>query len=249
MKAIFDNELDQYLAKEAIIKSKTVKLGLIPEWQIPQLIDLDVSHPTISPYVTDEGPILRITSKADSEASADIEIQKGLDESRNKLGSRIIVEGDNRKEEVLIDLLRQKNQRLATAESITGGMIASSIIDIPGASDIIKESYIVYSNEAKEKILNVSYETIKEYTVVSEEVLDEMLDGLYQISHADLCIATSGYAHTGEVYLGLLYKGKKYIKHILFNGDRNRVRLRTKNRVIDMAVLIVRGDYESNFGI
>ena len=76
-----------------------------------------------------------------------------------------------------------------------------------------------------------------------------MLDGLYQISQSELCIATTGYAHTGEVFLGVLYKGKKYIKHLQLNGDRNRVRLRTKNHAIDMAILIMRGVYESNISI
>lgn len=249
MKAMFENEVSKHLVKDSIIKSKTVKLGLLGEWEIPQYINLDVTNPTISPYITDEGPVLKVTSKAINVDEADREIEQGLATIREKLGARIITEDNIRKEEVLINLLREKNETVSTAESITGGLIASSIIDIPGASDVIKESYIVYSNEAKEKILNVSYETIKEYTLVSREVLEEMLFGLHKTTGADLCIASTGYAHTGEVYLGLLYKGKKYIKHVQINGDRNRVRLRCKIRVIDMAILIVRGDYESNFGI
>lgn len=249
MKAMFENEVSPHLLVDSLIKAKTVKLGLLGEWEIPQYLNLDVSNPTISPYVTDEGPVLKVTSKALNEDMADEEIEKGMAYIRERLGTRIITEDELRKEAVLINLLRQRKERVATAESITGGLIASSIIDIPGASDVIKESYIVYSNEAKEKILNVSHETIKEYTVVSREVLEEMLLGLEKTTGADLCIASTGYAHTGEVYLGLLYKGRTYLKHVQFNGDRNRVRLRCKNRVVDMAILIMRGDYESNIGI
>ena len=76
-----------------------------------------------------------------------------------------------------------------------------------------------------------------------------MLIGLKNLSKANLCIASTGYAHTGEVYLGILYEGKEFIKHLQFNGDRNRVRLRTKNYAMDMAIMIMRGVYEDNISI
>merc|ERR1712183_151406 len=139
-------------------------------------------------------------------------IRKGIEIVKENLSTYLITCDDMTKEEVLINLLKDKGEYISTAESITGGLIASSIIDIPGASDVLKESYIVYSNQAKEKLLNVSCETIKKYDVVSEEVLVQMLDGLYQMSQSELCIATTGYAHKGQVYLGILYKGKKYTK-------------------------------------
>lgn len=244
MKRMLDNEVSKHIGKDTVIKSRVAKIGLLGEWDMAQRIDLDQTNPTISPYITDEGPVLRITAKGSDEL-----LDKGVELVKEALGAYVITTDDLRKEEVLINLLRERNEIVATAESITGGLIASSIIDIPGASDVLKESYIVYSNEAKENIINVSRETIKEYTVVSKEVLSEMLDGIYEKTGADLCIATTGYAHTGEVHLGLLYKDRKYLVYKQLNGDRNRVRLRCKNIVIDMAILIMRGDYESNIDI
>ncbi len=249
MELMFTNELMKYLPRDAYMKSVFAQIALLGEWEMAQKIDLDREKPTISPYITNEGPVLRITAKDKCEEEVDKQIRKGIEIVKENLSTYLITCDDMTKEEVLINLLKDKGEYISTAESITGGLIASSIIDIPGASDVLKESYIVYSNQAKEKLLNVSCETIKKYDVVSEEVLVQMLDGLYQMSQSELCIATTGYAHKGQVYLGILYKGKKYTKHLQLNGDRNRVRLRTKNHAIDMAILIMRGVYESNISI
>lgn len=247
MTYMFDNELQ--LVKDSIIKTVTAKMALLGEWDMASRVDLTGSNPTISPYATDYGCILRITAKAETEKDADKLLEEGKKKVKEALAKYLITFEDKRKEEVLIDLLRKKNETLASAESITGGLIASSIIDIPGASDVIHESYITYSNETKNKLLNVSYETIEKYDVVSRQVLKEMLDGLYEKSKANLCIATTGYAHLGHVFVGILYNGKYLLKEFQFNGDRNRVRLRAKNRAIDLSIMFIRGDYEENLDI
>lgn len=249
MKNMFNEEVVKYITKEAIIESKIAKIGLLGEWDMARRIDLDRTEPTISPYITDEGPILRITAKADDESEVQRQLQIGVDLINKKLSPYVITTEDIRKEEVLINLLRDRSEKVSTAESITGGLIASSIIDIPGASDVIDQAYVTYADEVKEKILNVSRETIKEYSVVSEEVLIQMLDGLYERTKANLCLATTGYAHTGQVWIGIMYNGKKYTKLLQLNGDRNRVRLRAKMKIIDTAILVMRGEYENNISI
>ena len=249
MKNMFNEEVVKYITKEAIIESKIAKIGLLGEWDMARRIDLDRTEPTISPYITDEGPILRITAKAYDESEVQRQLQIGVDLINKKLSPYVITTEDIRKEEVLINLLRDRSEKVSTAESITGGLIASSIIDIPGASDVIDQAYVTYADEVKEKILNVSRETIKEYSVVSEEVLIQMLDGLYERTKANLCLATTGYAHTGQVWIGIMYNGKKYTKPLQLNGDRNRVRLRAKMKIIDTAILVMRGEYENNISI
>lgn len=246
MTYMFENEVEKHLEKFNIIKSVTAQIGILGEWDMASRIDLDRDHPTISPYVKKSGPTLRITSMGKKIDDVDQELELGKDLVRKSLGPYLITFDDIRKEEVLINILKDRNEKVSTAESITGGLIASSIIDIPGASDVIEESYVTYSNDVKEKILNVSRETIKEYTVVSREVVLEMLNGLYQKTKSNLCLATTGYAHTGEVYIGILYNEKPYVRHLQLNGDRNMVRQRVENQIIDTAILILRGDYEDN---
>ena len=245
MTYMFDKEVVKHIMKDSFIKSITAKTAFLGEWDMANRVDLSGENPTISPYATDNGCILRITASGKSEAEVDELLTRGMDKVKDSLGDYIITFEDKRKEEVLIDILRERNEFVSTAESFTGGLIASSIIDIDGASDVIKESYITYANSSKHDLLNVSYETIETYDVVSREVLKEMLDGLFTRTKADLTIATTGYAHLGKVFVGVLYKGEYVLKEYNFKGDRNRVRLRAKNRAIDLAITLMRGKYDS----
>ncbi len=240
MRNMFDKEVTPKLATDRLIRSINCKIGLLGEWDVASRIDLSGTDPTISPYAKTSGVELRITASAPDEESLNKSLERGLKSVKDAFRGLVITTDDRSREAVLIDELRNKRETVSTAESITGGLIASSIIDISGASDVLKESYVTYSNEAKHRILGVSYETIDKYDVVSKEVVSEMLDGL----DSDLRIATSGYAHLGVAYVGVSYKGKKYIRQVKVKGERNKVRRVCKNKAIDMSILIVRGVYE-----
>lgn len=243
MSYMFENKLD--LKKEAIIESRIIRIGLLGEWDMASRINLDSQNPTISPYFDDEGGFLRITAKAPNKKKAKAMLDEKEEEVKKVFKDLIISDDGKMKEETLIDILRKRDEKVSTGESITGGLIASSIIDIPGASDVLEKSFVTYSNEAKEKILNVSRETLDEFTAVSPEVCKEMLSGL----DTDLKISTTGFAHKGISYVGVSYKGQDIIRKFKFSGDRNKVRMWTKNRALDLAILMMRGKYEDNIGI
>ena len=249
MEYMFENKLSTYLKKDAIIKSKNLRIGLLGEWDMANRIDLSSTNPTISPYFDNEGGFLRITAKAKSEKEADFLLNEKEKEVKNIFGNLFISDDGLRKEETLINLLKERNEKVSTCESITGGLIASSIIDISGASEVIEESYITYSDKIKEKILNVSRETLDKYSAVSVECVNEMVEGLYEITNSSLCIGSTGYAHKGEVILAIKYKNQKVIKKFQFSADRNKARLFAKNRALDLAIIIMRGKYEDNIDI
>lgn len=249
MEYMFENKLSSYLKKDAIIKSKNLRIGLLGEWDMANRIDLSSTNPTISPYFDNEGGFLRITAKAKSEKEADFLLNEKEKEVKNIFGNLFISDDGLRKEETLINLLKERNEKVSTCESITGGLIASSIIDISGASNVIEESYITYSDKIKEKILNVSRETLEKYSAVSVECANEMIEGLYKITNSSLCIGSTGYAHKGEVILAIKYKNQKVIKKFQFSADRNKARLFAKNRALDLAIIIMRGKYEDNIDI
>lgn len=249
MEYMFENKLSSYLKKDAIIKSKNLRIGLLGEWYMANRIDLSSTNPTISPYFDNEGGFLRITAKAKSEKDADFLLNEKEKEVKNVFGNLFISDDGLRKEETLINLLKERNEKVSTCESITGGLIASSIIDISGASDVIEESYITYSDKIKEKILNVSRETLEKYSAVSVECANEMVEGLYKITKSSLCIGSTGYAHKGEVILAIKYKNQKVIKKFQFSADRNKARLFAKNRAMDLAILMMRGKYEDDIDI
>lgn len=249
LRAMFDREVVKRISTDQIIRSVNCKIGLLGEWDVASRIDLSQTNPTISPYAKSSGVELRVTASADDEKKVYQALDKGVAKVQEIFGPLLLTTEDKSREEVLIDELRAKGETVSAAESITGGLVASSIIDVVGASDVIKESYITYANDIKNKLLNVSYETIEKYDVVSPEVISEMLKGLKKATSSDLCLATSGYAHLGLAYAGVLYKDKKYIKEVRVRGDRNKVRRVIKNKLIDMSVLILRGDYEDYISI
>lgn len=144
-------------------------------------------------------------------------------------------------EEQLVALLKERKIVMTTAESCTGGLVAAAIINVPGASSVIKEGYITYSNEAKQKILGVKEQTIKEHTVVSAEVAKEMAEGGVKAAECDLCISVTGVAGpdmeegnpVGLVYVGCCYRDKTAgtepcfmtaVKELHLTGNREEIR-------------------------
>lgn len=133
---------------------------------------------------------------------------------------------------LLIEDLENKNLKISTVESVTGGKIASYLIEVPGASKVIEQSYIVYSNKAKEEFLKVDKRTIDKYGVVSFEVALEMARKAKSISGSDVIIATTGEAgpsqndtsiEVGTVCFGIIIKSKEFAYKKIFKGDRSKI--------------------------
>lgn len=97
----------------------------------------------------------------------------------------------------VVTLLAEKNQTLTTAESCTGGLIASKITSVSGSSNVFEAGIVSYSNAIKHKVLGVSQETLKQHGAVSEEVVLQMAAGALDISGADYGVAVSGIAGPG----------------------------------------------------
>lgn len=143
-------------------------------------------------------------------------------------------------EEKIFKKLKENNFRISTAESVTGGKIASTLINVSGMSEFLKESYIVYGNEAKVKILKVKEETIDKFTVVSKELVFEMLKGLYEVTESEVCIATSGYAEDGRTSIfGIKVKDEYYIEENIYYGERNKIRDEIAKKTLEYLFRVV----------
>ena len=114
-----------------------------------------------------------------------------------KLGNKVISDTGESMQEVVGNLLRQKNASLAIAESCTGGLIADLLTNVPGSSDYFVFSAVTYSNQLKMKILDVSARTLERYGAVSEQTAKEMALGVQQISGAAYGLSVSGIAGPG----------------------------------------------------
>ncbi|MCA6285039.1 CinA family protein [Phenylobacterium sp.] len=98
---------------------------------------------------------------------------------------------------LLIDEARERQLRLVTAESCTGGLVAGAICAIPGASDVFERGFVVYNNRAKQELLGVPGEIIADLGAVSEPVARMMAEGALENSHAHLAVAITGVAGPG----------------------------------------------------
>ncbi len=151
--------------------------------------------------------------------------------------------------EKLVNLLIEKKLHITTAESCTGGMVASRIVDVANASKVFNVAYVTYANEAKEKYLNVDSKTIEKCGVVSEEVTKQMALGALKEANADISIVTSGiagptggteYKPVGMVCFGVGIKDNVYTSTKYFgNIGRNKVRSMATEYIIDFAINLI----------
>lgn len=129
----------------------------------------------------------------------------------------------------------QRGERIATAESCTGGLVAAALTAIPGSSSVVDRGFVTYSNEAKAEMLGVPAALIDAHGAVSREVAEAMAEGALAHSHADMAVAVTGIAGPGGgsadkpvglVHFALARKGEatRHAGH-RFDGDRDAIRL------------------------
>ena len=131
-------------------------------------------------------------------------------------------------------LLIQRQYRITTVESCTGGLLAACLTDVPGASAWFEQSWVTYSNQAKTDRVGVSAETLQRHGAVSEQTVLEMANGARQIADADIAVAISGIAGpdggTADKPVGTVWIGWSLNDQIqdaelaVFAGNRQQVR-------------------------
>lgn len=248
MKPMFEEDIKPYLKSksDSVIISKMIKILGIGESAVAETVkDLmeSQSNPTIAPYAKEIGVILRITAKAENEAAALKLIEPLEIEIKNRLGENVYATEDISIEDVVAKLLIENKYTVSTAESCTGGMIASTLINYPGISEVFMEGAVTYSNEAKHKRLGVKNETLEKYGAVSEETAREMAIGIAKKANTDVSIVTTGIAGPGGgtedkpvglVYIGVYVKGKVKVEKHIFKGNRSKVRNQATITALDI---------------
>ena len=132
----------------------------------------------------------------------------------------------------IIERLKEVNLTISTAESITGGLIASKICEIPGASNYFKGGVVSYTKEATCSLLGLNMEDINKYGVYSKETVVAMAEGIKNKTKSDVAVATSGVAgpgsdegvEAGTVYFCYYLEDKILTEKKVFKGSRNEIR-------------------------
>lgn len=144
---------------------------------------------------------------------------------------------------LIINILRSNNQTLSIAESCTGGLLSYQFTKIIGASDVFVGSVVSYQNDAKVKILNVDKNLILSYSPYSNEVVEEMLQGIINLTDSTFAIATSGIASgnnfrdikVGTVFIGIKERLKdSIIVKKEFKGSREEVQFAASNMAVEL---------------
>ncbi len=239
MKPMFERDIAPYLNKlePEIIFSEMVKISGRGESRVEtEIMDLmeSQSNPTIAPYAKTGEVHLRITAKAADEEKAKELIAPVVEELQHRFGDFVYTTDENvTLPQALIELLKEQNLSITTAESCTGGLLAGALVSASGASTVLRQGYITYANEAKEELLGVKKETLDSVGAVSEETAREMAEGAAKAAGADTAISITGIAGpdggteekpVGTVYIGTYVKGKTKVVKYYVKGNRQKVR-------------------------
>ncbi len=154
--------------------------------------------------------------------------------------------------QILGEQLHERELTVATAESCTGGNIAHRIVRIPGSSAYFLGSVVSYSNEVKASVLGVSRSDIGRYGAVSQEVAEQMANGVATLMKTDCAIATTGIAGpeggskfkpVGTVWIAVKYNERMVSECIRFEGDRQTVIESATNHGMVMLIRLLRDTY------
>ena len=237
-------ELEELAGPSALV-SRVVRCTGIAESKLAELLDdlfRGSENPTVA-FLASSGEVkVRLTASASTRADAEERIRPLVDEVLARLGDVVFTTSDEELEQVVGRGLRARRERVACAESLTGGGLARRLTAAPGASDYFIGSAVCYSADAKISVLGVSRETIDGPGVVSEACAREMAAGARRIFAADVAIAVTGVAgpesHGGQppgtVWIALDSGERTHARLLRAPGDREQVERWTEQTALDL---------------
>lgn len=222
---------------DSVIMTRTVKIAGINEDEVEDKIKelmLNHSNPSITIYPKSGEVHIHVTAKGFDENECERLNKPVIKELKTLIGEYIYsTEDEVSLEQSVVDLLKSNSLTISCAESCTGGMVASRLINVAGVSEVLNNCYITYSDRSKHKILGVKKSTLAKYTAVSEEVAEEMSQASALSNKADVFVSVTGVAgpdspyegkDVGLVYIGCNVKGNNKVKEFHFKGDRMKIR-------------------------
>jgi len=250
MKPMMERDAIPYLAKHfagsGVIVSRTAKTTGLAESQVNKKVKtiLRIKPPvTVGIYVHTASVDLNITAKAKNRRQAQKLIAPVERKICSRLKEHVYGKDEETLEEIVAQGLKKGKKTVTVAESCTGGLIAKRLTNISGSSKYFPLGLVAYSNQAKQTLLGISPETLKQYGAVSKEVARQMAANIRQLAKTNLGLAVTGIAGptgatkdkpVGLVYIALASARKIQCQEFHFHGDRDSVRLRASQAALDM---------------
>lgn len=253
LKPMFRNCAVPYLMQfsDQIIVSHNIRTFGIGESLMAERVNdlFDAENPTVAPYAKDGEALLRVTAMARTKEEAENLCKPVINEIKNRLDGFVYGVDYTCIEEAVIEKLKEKHMKVATAESCTGGLIAKRITDVPGASEVFDCGIISYANEIKHRVLGVSEDDLNKYGAVSEPVARQMARGALKVSGADIAVSVTGIAGpdsdstnkpVGLVYIGLADRDNVWVRELRTSRkDRSYNRYVSASNALNMIRLYI----------
>ncbi len=229
LEPMFENQVIPYLMSEPFfddtaIMSHNIRIFGIGESRVEDMLhDIMVksTNPTLAPYAKQGEVLLRVTARAETPLEAEELMKPMIEEITNILSGYIYgIDVDNM-QEVLVERLKEKKLKIATAESCTGGLISKRITEVAGSSEVFDCGICSYANQIKSDVLGVNPKDLERYGAVSEQVALQMAQGILKIAGADVAISTTGIAGpgggtdekpVGTVYIAAVTKDRQIVR-------------------------------------
>ena len=193
---------------------------------------------------------LHLTVQAPGKAEADVALDAAVRELQDALGPSVYSIDGRALEQVVGDLLRQHQKTIATAESCTGGLLASRLTDVPGSSDYMDRGVVCYSNQSKTDLAGVPEGLIREHGAVSEPVATAMAEGIRSRAGTNAGIGITGIAGpgggtpdkpVGTVAIAVAVDEEIRVRTFQFIGPREMVKFQAAQSALNMTRLMVLG--------
>jgi nicotinamide-nucleotide amidase len=217
-----------------IVSKQVLVIGLGESHTNQKIADIveRQTNPTIA-FLAGRGQVrVRLTARADTKEEATALIAPVEREIRDRLGSAAIAGAQGTIAEALASLVREKNLRVAVAESLTGGLLAAELTEAEGSSDFFVGCTVAYSNKAKQEVLGVDQKILDDQGAVSEDAARAMAEGVMKLFGADVALSTTGVAGpteqvgkpVGTIFVAATYNGRTEGRYVRGYGDRDNVR-------------------------
>jgi nicotinamide-nucleotide amidase len=250
MKNLIEMGVIPFLEKKyntGFLVHKTVLTYGLPESELAEkIVDWENNLPSAVKlaYLPSPGRVrLRLSMKGQDEDQLVSEINNQIEKLKIILGDLIFGYDDEPIENIVAKLLIENSKTVCTAESFTGGKIASMLTSVPGSSKYYNGSVVCYATQSKIDVLNVDAELIKNKTVVSREVAQQMAENARTMFDTDFCISATGVAgpdkgedgkEIGTAYIALATKSKTLIQKYNFGQPREKMQGRAVAMAFDM---------------